>query len=216
MTGAGKTTLLNVIFGKEVGLAKRSSELVTTKSSVYYCRLENGNCISIIDTPGMKDYHNRILNDKDINDTHLQEILKVISEHKINIKGILFCVNFQSERFTVDDQDVLLKYHSAFPLRRFWRNLIVIFTHYFPDEDEDNEEEIKELRDERIGEIFSEIMDKVKNVSDAIHYSNLKIRYYNSYSPVKNEGQREKNMIVRDDLEILLDELSKNESLFSQ
>jgi len=35
-TGAGKTTLLNTIFGKEVGIAQRSLERVTQKSSVYY------------------------------------------------------------------------------------------------------------------------------------------------------------------------------------
>lgn len=213
-TGAGKTTLLNAIFGKEVGLAKRSLEAVTTNSSIYYCRLENGNCVSLVDTPGLSDT-NRTEN-KDIDNIHLEEIQKVISEQKIHIKGILFLVNFQNERFDADEQDALLNYNRVFPLKRFWKNLIVIFTHHFADPDGDDEEEMKKNRDKSNGEIFSKIMERVKDVSDVIEYCNLKIRYFNSYSPVKSEKQRKKNIKVRDDLEILLNELSQNEPLFNQ
>ena len=213
-TGAGKTTLLNAIFGKEVGLAKRSLEAVTTNSSIYYCRLENGNCVSLVDTPGLSDTSRT--ENKDIDNIHLEEIQKVISEQKIHIKGILFLVNFQNERFDADEQDALLNYNRVFPLRRFWKNLIVIFTHHFADPDGDDEDEMKRNRDKSNGEIFSKIMDKVKDVSDVIDYNNLKIRYFNSYSPVKSEKQRKKNIKVRDDLEILLNELSKNEPLFNQ
>ena len=212
--GSGKTTLLNAIFGKEVGIVKRDFLRVTEKSSVYYCRLENGNCISIIDTPGISNSTNT-LNDKDRDDIYLEEMLKVISENKINIKGILFLVNFQMKKFFDEDQDALLKYHSIFPLKRFWINLIVIFTHYYANPNGDDKEEIK-IRERNNEVIFSRIMDKVKNVSYVIDYRNLKIRYYNSYSPAKLEKQRLKNMKVRDDLEILLDELCKRESLFSK
>lgn len=213
-SGAGKTTLLNAIFGKEVGLAKRSLEAVTTNSSIYYCRLENGNCVSLIDTPGLSDTDREYK--KEINDKYLEEIQKVISEQKIHIKGILFLVNFQNERFDADEQDALLNYNRVFPLRRFWKHLIIIFTHYFADPNGDDEEEMKKNRDRDNREILSKIMDKVKDVSDVIDYSNLKIRYFNSYSPVKNERQRKQNIKVRDDLEILLNELSKNEPLFNQ
>ena len=211
--GSGKTTLLNVIFGKEVCIVKRNLSRVTEKSSVYYCRLENGNCISIIDTPGLS-YRNK-MEEEEMDTIYLKEILKVISEQKINIKGILFLVNFQNERFDAADQETLLKYHSVFPFKRFWINLIVIFTHHYADPDGDDQEEMKEIRD-RNGEIFSRIMDKVKNVSYAIDYRNLKIRYYNCFWPVKNDKQRLTNMKNRDDLEILLDELCKRESLFSK
>jgi len=119
--GSGKTTLLNVIFDKEVGIVKRSAKIVTEKSSVYYCRLKNGNCISIIDTPGLID--NDMIDNKEIDTIHLEEMLKVISEQKINIKGILFLTNFQNERFDADEQEALLKIHSVFPLKRFWINL---------------------------------------------------------------------------------------------
>ena len=213
-TGAGKTTLLNAIFGKEVGKAERSLKSVTQDSTVYYYKLENGKCITLVDTPGLSDA-NKIEN-KEIDNIHLDGITKVISEQNIHIKGILFLVNFQNERFDADEQEALLKYNEVFPLKKFWQNLIVIFTHHFADPDGDNEEEMKSNRDKSNGEIFCKIMDKVKNVSDVIDYKGLKIRYFNSYSPEKNEKQKIKNVKVRDELEIVLDNLIQSEPLFSR
>ena len=213
-TGAGKTTLLNAIFGKEVGKAERSLKSVTQDSTVYYYKLENGKCITLVDTPGLSDA-NKIEN-KEIDNIHLDGITKVISKQNIHIKGILFLVNFQNERFDADEQEALLKYNEIFPLKKFWQNLIVIFTHHFADPDGDNEEEMKSNRDKSNGEIFCKIMDKVKNVSDVIDYKGLKIRYFNSYSPEKNEKQKIKNVKVRDELEIVLDNLIQSEPLFSR
>ena len=213
-TGAGKTTLLNAIFGKEVGKAERSLKSVTQHSTVYYYKLENGKCITLVDTPGLSDA-NKIEN-KEIDNIHLDGITKVISEQNIHIKGILFLVNFQNERFDADEQEALLKYNEVFPLKKFWQNLIVIFTHHFADPDGDDEEEMKSNRDKSNGEIFCKIMDKVKNVSDVIDYKGLKIKYFNSYSPEKNEKQKKKNVKVRDELEIVLDNLIQSEPLFSR
>ena len=213
-TGAGKTTLLNAIFGKEVGKAERSLKSVTQDSTVYYYKLENGKCITLVDTPGLSDASK--IENKEIDNIHLDGITKVISEQNIHIKGILFLVNFQNERFDADEQEALLKYNEVFPLKKFWQNLIVIFTHHFADPDGDNEEEMKSNRDKSNGEIFCKIMDKVKNVSDVIDYKGLKIRYFNSYSPEKNEKQKIKNVKVRDELEIVLDNLIQSEPLFSR
>ena len=93
-------------------------------------------------------------------------------------------------------------------------SLIVIYTHYYGDEDGESKEEIKELRDETNSEIFSKLMEKVKNVSDVIEYKDLKIRYFNLASKPKTEKQKLNNIKYRDELEILLDELSKDEPLF--
>ena len=213
-TGAGKTTLLNAIFGKQKGEAKRSLKAVTTDSKVYYYKLENGQCICLIDTPGLSDTSK--LTNKDIDNIHLEQIEKVISKEKIHVKGILFLVNFQNERFDADEQDALLKYNELFPLRRFWKNIIIIFTHHFADPDGDNETEMKEARDKSNGEIFTKLMEKVKNVSDVINYSELNTKYFNSYSPVKKDNQRLKNIKVRDELEVELNKLILSPPLFSK
>ena len=35
-------------------------------------------------------------------------------------------------------------------------------------------------------------MDKVKEISDVIDYKELRVKYFNSYSPVKNDKQKKK------------------------
>ena len=213
-TGAGKTTLLNAIFGKEVGRVERGLNSVTQESTVYYYKTQNGKCISLIDTPGLSDSNS--LDKINIDFIHLENITEVISKENIRLKGILFLVNFQNERFDSDEQKALLRYNELFPLRRFWKNIIIIFTHNFGDPDGDSKEEMKAQRDISNGIIFSKIMDKVKNVSDVIKYNELKIKYFNSYSPTKNDNQKKKNIIVRDELEKELNLLCETEPLFSQ
>ena len=143
-TGAGKTTLLNAIFGKEKGLAKRCAKRVTTESTVYFYKLENGQCITIIDTPGLSD--TEMTENPEIDDIHLKQITQVVKANKIHIKGILFLVNFQSERFDADEQNALLKYNQLFPLRRFWKNMVVIFTHHYSDPNGEDKEEISAIQ----------------------------------------------------------------------
>ena len=216
-TGAGKTTLLNAIFGKEMGKVERSAKRVTTFSKVYYYKLENGKCITIIDTPGLSDTEKLV--NEDIDNIHLDGITKEISKENIQIKGILFLVNFQNERFDADEQDALLKYNEIFPLKRFWKNLIVIFTHHFGDPNGDDVDDMKTERDESNGEIFTRLMDKVIEVSDKIEYKELKTKYFNSYFPInkkKEKLQNESNIQVRNELEIELDKLIATEPLFSQ
>ena len=213
-TGAGKTTLLNAMFGKEKGVAKRSLEAVTQETTVYYYKLENGKCISIVDTPGLSD--TRMIKDPNIDNIHLDQIEKAISKENIHIKGILFLVNFQNERFDADEQEALLKYNQLFPLKRFWKNIIIIFTHYYHDPDGDDEEEMKVARDKSNAAIFEKLMERVKEVSDIIDYSQLNTKYFNSFSPIKKDSQIKKNIKVRDELEIELDKLISSPPLFTK
>ena len=213
-TGSGKTTLLNAIYGKEIGIAKRSLTSVTNSSKVFYYKTKSGKCISLVDTPGLSD--SNTLENKDIDLIHLNNITQVITRENIRLKGILFLVNFQNERFDADEQNALLRYNQLFPLKRFWQNMIIIFTHHFGDPDGDSKEDMKENRDESNGKIFENLMEKVKEVSDVINYRDLNIKYFNSYSPVKNDKQKKKNLKVKEELEIELDELSKTDPLFSQ
>ena len=215
-TGTGKSTLLNVIFSEYVAEAKKSAFAVTKETKVYYLKLKNGQCVSIVDTPGLSDPDIVCNNQNDLDNIHLKDIEKKVSDEKIHIKGILFLVNFQLERFDRSEQEALVSYNALFPLRRFWKHLIVIFTHDYADPNGDSPEEMKQIRAESNGEIFCKLMDRVKNVSDIIEYKDLKVKYYNSYSPVRNERQKIQNNKNKDDLEILLNELSQTEPLFCE
>jgi GTPase Era involved in 16S rRNA processing len=214
-TGAGKSTLLNAMSGKEAAKVDRNLESVTQDSSIYYYKLDNGKCISIIDTPGLSD-SSKIINNKDIDNEHLKGIKKKIFQENIHIKGILFLVNFQNERFDSDEQEALINYNTIFPLKQFWTHIIIVFTHHFADPDGDTEEDMKKGREKSNGEIFSKLMNKVKEVSDVIDYKNLNIKYFNSYSPPKTDKQKEKNKLVKDELEIEISKLCQKEPLFSK
>lgn len=214
-TGTGKTTILNAIFNKVVGIAKNTGVSVTKISSIYYYKLKNGNFITLIDTPGLGDTERT--EKENIDQIHLDGITKAISDENIHIKGILFLVNFQNKRFDADEQEALLNYNTLFPLKNFWKSFVVVYTHFYsdPNEDED-EEEMKTQRSISNGEIFEKIMEKVKDVSDVISYKDLKIRYFNSYSEPNNNKKKKSNDRTREELEIIFDELSKNPPLFCQ
>lgn len=212
-TGAGKSTFINVLLGKQHAKVERSLIRVTTESQVYYHRLKNGKCISIVDTPGLSDTD---INEEDIDKKHLKNIEETISKEKIHIKGMLFLVNFQGERFDASEQEALLNYNKIFPLKKFWDHLVVIFTHWFPDPSGDSLEEMIESRNKSNGELFKNLMEKVKDVSNVIDYKNLKFKYFNSYCPVKKLIQKEINEKNRDETEKLLDDLIKEKPLFCQ
>ena len=215
-TGTGKSTLLNVLFNKKVTEAKPCAFAVTKNPSVFYLKLKNGTCISLVDTPGLSDPEITSKDKTNLDEKHLKDIEKVISEEKIHIKGILFLVNFQIERFDNSEQEALICYNKIFPLKRFWKHLIVIFTHHYCDPNGDTIEEMIQNRDESNGKIFTLLMDKVKNVSDVIDYKDLRVKYYNSYSPVKNHNQEIANNKNKEDLEILINELCQKDPLFCQ
>lgn len=196
-----------------------SSAYLEDHWGLHYYKLENGKCVSIIDTPGLFD--TEVLKNKEIDNIHLEGITKEISDKNIQVKGIIFLVNFQEERFDAAEQQALLEYNKIFPLKRFWKNLIVIFTHHFGDPEGDDVDEMQESRDESNGQIFETLMEKVKEVSEPIDYKSLQTKYFNSYFPINKDPKKEKkqklrNMKNRDELEIELNKLIDSEPLFSQ
>ena len=215
-TGAGKTTILNAIFNKVMGKVEKSAISVTKISTIYYYKLTNGKVICLVDTPGLADTEKT--EKKNIDNIHLEGITKVISDSQIHIKGILFLVNFQSERFDASEQEALLNYNTVFPLKSFWKSMALVYTHFYSDPNEDEDEEsMKKSRSVSNGEIFEKLMEKVKGVSEPISYNDLKIKYCNSYSEAKNNNKKKKNNDkTREELESLFDELSKNPPLFNQ
>jgi hypothetical protein len=198
-----------------VGKAMNTAISVTKSSTVYYYKLKNGRVITLIDTPGLGDTERT--ETENIDQIHLNGITKAISDENIHIKGILFLVNFQNKRFDADEQEALLNYNTLFPLKNFWKSLVVVYTHFYsdPNEDED-EEEMKTQRSISNGEIFEKMMEKVKGVSDVISYNDLKKKYFNSYSEANNNKKKKSNERTRDELEEIFDELSKNPPLFCQ
>ena len=195
-TGSGKTTLLNALYKDIVGNVQKSSQSVTKKCSLYYYKLKNQKVICLIDTPGLSDSETII--NENIDNTHLNEIKDIIDKEKIEIRGILYLINFQCERFDADEQKTLLNYNTIFPYKNFWKLLIIIYTHFYKDPNDDEKiEQIKNDRRESNKNLFCQLMEKIKDVSDMIPYEDLNIKYLNSFSEPKNDKMEKNNEKTR-------------------
>ena len=197
-TGVGKTSLLNVLYEDNIGIVGYSSQSETNISN-YYCIKEKTDSgyiyFCIVDTPGLYDTNGRE-KDKD----QKEDIMKLISEAKIKVRGIFFLSNFQNERFDSSEQNTLIEYNAIFPLKEFWNRIILIFTHYYGDPDGDSEEEIKQRANHTLSNIFTIIMDKVKDVSNPLSFRQINKKYINIYSKAKTNTQIEKNRKIRKEL----------------
>ena len=140
----------------------------------------------------------------------------MVSDEEIHLKGIILIVNFQEERFDILNQRVIMKYHQIFPLTNFWEHIIIIFSHEYGDPNGDSLDEIRQSKEVSNKVIFTELMEKFQNISDIVDYKELKIKDYNSYSPVKNEKQKIQNNKNKEDLEILLNDLCQKKPLFKK
>ena len=197
-TGTGKTSLLNLIYGTDIGKVGYESKSETKKSS-YYCMKEVYDSkeyyFSIIDTPGLYDSGGKEYDQK------MKEYTKdLISRENVKIKGILFLSNFQNERFDYSEMDSLFQYNAFFPLKNFWKHVILIFTHYYGDPDGYTKEEIRENSNKNLSMLFSELMERVKEVSTPVNYIDIERLYVNIHSKVKNEKHKKDNEIFRKQL----------------
>ena len=85
--------------------------------------------------------------------------------------------------------------------------------------DRDDVEEMKKEKDSSNKKILMQIMEKVKNVSDAISYNELQTKYFNSYWPLKEEKKKKQQDINnknKEELEVFLNYLSEQQPLFSK
>ena len=194
-TGTGKTSLLNLLYGGDIGKVGYESKSETSISS-YYCIKEIINsktyCYCIIDTPGLYDSFGRE------NDEKMKDYTKdLISKENLKIKGILFLSNFQNERFDYSEIDSLFQYNTFFPLKNFWKHVILIFTHYYGDPDGYSKEEIKDNSIKNLTLLFSELIERIKEVSTPVNFIDIERLYVNIHSKIKNQNHLKDNEIYK-------------------
>jgi hypothetical protein len=213
-TGVGKTALLNVLYGEDIGKVGHTTKS-ETKTSNYYCIKENVGeeniYFCIVDTPGLYD-----TSGKEADDNQKQEIMQLVSNENIRVKGLLFLSNFQNERFDASEQFSLVEYNAIFPLKEFWKRIIIIFTHYYGDPDGDSKEEIQERADKNLKELLNVIMNKTKDISEKISYNNLNKQYINIYSKIKNKSQIKSNQEIKQKLLLEIVNFCKLSPMFTK
>ena len=78
----------------------------------------------MVETPGLGDI--KKIYDEDIDERRLVKILDAIKSENIDIKGILFLVNFQEKRFDYSEMNLLFKYNKIlFPFKNFWKYIMI-------------------------------------------------------------------------------------------
>lgn len=212
--GTGKTSLLNIIYGENIGKVGYETKS-ETKITSYYCIKEEINSkkiyYTIIDTPGLYDSNGTT------NDQAMKNYTKdLIAKENLKIKGILFLTNFQNERFDFSEIDSLFQYNAFFPLKNFWDHIILVFTHYYGDPDGDSKEEIKEKSTENLSLIFSELMEKIKEVSTPKKFIDIERIYINIHSRIKTEKQKKNNEMIRKDILQIIDKYSQLQPMYNK
>ena len=197
-TGVGKTSLLNVIYGMDIGKVGHTS-LSETKNSKYYCIKEKTDnkfiYFCIIDTPGLYDTQGN-----EVDELQKKEVMKLISNENIKIKGLLFLSNFQCERLDASEQNTLIDYIKMFPLKDFWKRVIFVFTHYYGDPNSYSKEEIRENNNIYQTQIFKRLMVKVQNICEPIQFQKLNLKYINIYNRNLNEKKIKNNLEIRKEI----------------
>ena len=211
----GKSTLINVLFGQEIIEVKKSYESTTDSCEIIIYSLDENNYISLIDTPGLDDL--KLIYDKDVDNRRSNEILDFLKNEDIEIKGILCLLNFQQRRLDFSEINLLFKYKKIlFSFKNFWKYIIIIFTHYFSDPDEEEEdylEKMKENISSSLTNVLKRVWEKDKELFDINDIINLKVIYSNLHWPIKREIQKIDNYKIKHELDIIFNKLIKKESL---
>ena len=197
-TGVGKTSLLNVIYGKEAGKVGLELKAETDKSCCYYIKENIDNkyiYFCIIDTPGLFDTRGR-----ETDQQHKKELMKLISDENLKIKGLLFLSNFQLERFDASEQYTMIDYNKIFPLKDFWNRMIFIFTHYYGDPNGETKEEMRNSYNTTRYKLLKNLMMRVEKVSNPVQLKDLNFKYINIYTTKLNEQKIKNNLEIRKEI----------------
>ena len=190
--------MLNVIYGKEAGKVGHELKAETDKSCCYYIKENIDNkyiYFCIIDTPGLYDTGGR-----EADEQHKKELMKLISDENLKIKGLLFLSNFQIERFDASEQYTMIDYNKIFPLKDFWNRMIFIFTHYYGDPNGETKEEMRDSYNTTRYKLLKNLMMRVEKVSNPVQFKDLNFKYINIYTTKLNEKKIKNNLEIRKEI----------------
>ena len=174
-TGAGKSQFCNFLLNDlSNSKHKVSDSLNSCTTQPQSTIMERNNIkLELIDSPGNSDSNN--------ND---EENLKVLVDYLRNKKELnqIFLVLSFEDRLSRDTRDYLKILSYIFTPKEFMSNLMVIFTHYPINPDEDEKNKLNKLKNE-INEILNKLFDiknYMKNPEIPANFLNTKIFKHSS------------------------------------
>ncbi len=192
-TGAGKSQFCNFVH-KDL-----SNSLHKVSNSLNSCTKEPQSTIvelpniklELIDSPGSSDSNN----DEEENLTSLVKYLK----NKKEINQILLILSFEN-RLTSDTKKYLKILSWIFTPIQFMTNLMIIFTHYPDNPDDEDKNKFNLLKNEiceELNKIF-EIPNECKLPNIPVYFINTKIFKKNGISCYDNISERNLNEIIKE------------------
>ncbi|XP_019856616.1 PREDICTED: uncharacterized protein LOC109585108 isoform X2 [Amphimedon queenslandica] len=118
-TGAGKSALINSIIDLERIVAKEGADMEPCTGTVRLYRCSNvipGVNVTIIDTPGLQDIHQK-------EQSYIQQMKSKCQE----VTLVLYCMKMTDRRLTNDDIVAMKKLHQAFG-PKFWERVVFVLT----------------------------------------------------------------------------------------
>ena len=144
-TGKGKSSFLNALF-KNFNV----NEHLQTSDEGEGCTKDIKGCKPVdihndkyffIDTPG--------LNDNDLDEKTKKALRNQATNPKNRIKAILICLHIDDKRLSKSIQEMLKEFMNCFPLKDFWKHVLIIRTH------------VREKKLKKTGKLEESIIEKM-------------------------------------------------------
>ena len=194
-TGAGKSQFCNFIHNDLTNsIYKVSNSLNSCTSTPQSSIIERQNIrLELIDSPGSSDSNN--------NDEENLKVLANYLQSKNEIHQILLILSFE-DRLSKDTRQYLKILSWIFTPMQFMSNLIVIFTHYPKDPDEEDIEKFYQHKyeiNEELNKIFdipSEYKSKIPQIP--VYHFNTKILNKNTSPHFEENSIKASNDLIND------------------
>ena len=194
-TGAGKSQFCNFIHNDLTNsIYKVSNSLNSCTSTPQSSIIERQNIrLELIDSPGSSDSNN--------NDEENLKVLANYSQSKNEIHQILLILSFE-DRLSKDTRQYLKILSWIFTPMQFMSNLIVIFTHYPKDPDEEDIEKFYQHKyeiNEELNKIFdipSEYKSKIPQIP--VYHFNTKVLNKNTSPHFDENSIKASNDLIND------------------
>ena len=186
-TGDGKSQLGNFILNNPQAFKVSDDINSETKETIGKYGINGAENLFVIDTPGLQDTEEK---DKQI----LEQMANYVKNHG-SLHAIIIVLNFSVDRLSGYIQDMLKVFINMFPIPNFWEHTCFVFTHYYAEMIEKNEQK-KQNKIEKFSELIINMIQKFKDIKNDVQIpdkSNL--RFYFVDTDMENEEGKDCNSI---------------------
>ena len=172
LTGRGKSLIIKFLTRDPNAIVSSSTSSCTSYPSLFYGSIQSDlypqKYFCLIDTAGFCDSQGKDKDKKNYND-----INNILINNQCEIKGIFITENFNEDRLNDEDRKIYLGASDLFPLKKFWKYITIIYTHYY-NKGSTNRKKIRIQRENEVINSLNQINQVIINRIDGIEPVNAK------------------------------------------